>query len=56
MGNISERSIKDIWKGEEYKALRKRIKINRKNIPVCNACSHAKTESFFWKKESIINK
>ena len=54
MGNIHERSIKDIWKGEEYKILRKKMKTDRKSIPVCNACSHAKTESFFWKKEYII--
>lgn len=56
MGNIHERSIKDIWKGEEYKILRKKIKAKRKNIAVCNSCSHAKTESVFWKKEYIINK
>lgn len=55
MGNIYEQSIKDIWKGKEYKKLREKIKKNRKNIPVCNSCSHAKTESCLWKTEHIIS-
>ena len=55
MGNVHEQSIKDIWKGEEYKKLRKQIKTDRKNIPVCNFCSHAKTESCLWKKEYILS-
>lgn len=55
MGNIHEQSIKDIWKGKEYKKLREKIKTNRKNITVCNSCSHAKTESCLWKTEDIIS-
>lgn len=55
MGNIHDASIKEIWKGDKYSTLRHRIKTDRKSIPTCNSCSHAKTESTDWKKEYMVD-
>jgi len=38
MGNAFEEKLKNIWKNKKYQTLRKRIRENRKSIPMCRAC------------------
>ncbi|MCF8328329.1 MAG: SPASM domain-containing protein, partial [Bacteroidales bacterium] len=39
MGNIRDRSFKDIWKDENYRSFRKQILTNRKGIDMCRNCT-----------------
>jgi len=39
LGNLNTNSLKEIWKSNEYKALRKQILKNRKSIAICNNCT-----------------
>ncbi|MFA5783113.1 MAG: radical SAM/SPASM domain-containing protein [Bacteroidales bacterium] len=39
LGNLNTSSLKEIWKSNEYKALRKQILRNRKSIAICNNCT-----------------
>jgi len=39
MGNIFEENLKDIWNNKKYRAFRKQILNNQKNIPICRLCS-----------------
>jgi radical SAM protein with 4Fe4S-binding SPASM domain len=39
MGNVFEKSFKEIWKSEKYKSLRAQIMNDRKSIPMCRTCS-----------------
>jgi len=38
MGNVFKKSLREIWKGEKYQSFRKRIKKNKKSIPMCRSC------------------
>ncbi len=38
MGNIRERSLKDIWKSEKYKTFRNTVLSKRTDIEMCNMC------------------
>ena len=38
MGNVFEESLRAIWKGARYEALRTQIARDRKSIPMCNGC------------------
>lgn len=38
MGDLREKSILDIWRGEEYMMLRKRMLSGRRGIPTCEYC------------------
>ena len=39
MGNISERSFRDIWQGESYQNFRKSLLKSRKTIDICQNCT-----------------
>ena len=39
LGNLKEKSFKEIWKNGEYKKFRKKILGGRKNIDICSNCS-----------------
>lgn len=39
MGSIFEKSLGEIWENRKYTDFRKRIKENRKDIPICTICS-----------------
>lgn len=39
MGDLKERSFKEIWKNGEYSGFRKKIMKGRKNIDICSNCS-----------------
>jgi radical SAM protein with 4Fe4S-binding SPASM domain len=38
MGNVFQESLRTIWKGTSYEALRVQIARDRTSIPMCNAC------------------
>jgi len=38
MGNVFQESLRTIWKGPRYEALRTQIARDRKSIPMCNGC------------------
>ena len=39
LGDLNTSPAKEIWKGNEYKSLRKQILRNRKSIAICNNCT-----------------
>ena len=39
LGDLNTSSLKEIWKGKEYKDFRKKVLINRKSIDICCNCS-----------------
>lgn len=43
LGNIKNQSIKDIWNGKEYQALRRRILEDINSIPMCQRCPDKNT-------------
>jgi radical SAM protein with 4Fe4S-binding SPASM domain len=52
LGNVFEEKLKDIWKGEKYRAFRERIKKDRKKIEICNICPEDRID-FLSEKKSI---
>ncbi|MEM3503762.1 MAG: radical SAM protein [Nitrososphaeria archaeon] len=38
MGNVFEKSFKEIWNGKKYSALRQTLKQNKVPLPCCNCC------------------
>ena len=50
MGNVFQESLQNIWKSGKYQAFRKQIRLNRKNISICNICSEGVAVS---KRQSI---
>jgi len=38
MGDLNEMTLKDVWYGNKYRELRKKIKIGRKNLQHCKNC------------------
>jgi len=38
MGNVFQESLRTIWKGTRYEALRIQVARDRKSIPMCNGC------------------
>jgi len=43
MGNVFKENLREIWKKEGYQSLRKKIKADRKMVPVCNTCSQGRS-------------
>jgi len=42
MGNVFEERIKTIWKNDKYQEIRKRLRQDRKSIPLCSKCSESR--------------
>lgn len=42
MGNVFEENLETIWKNDKYQSFRRRIREDRKSIPLCNICSEGR--------------
>jgi radical SAM protein with 4Fe4S-binding SPASM domain len=38
MGNISEMSFREIWRGEKYESFREKVMRDRKLVDICSTC------------------
>jgi radical SAM protein with 4Fe4S-binding SPASM domain len=39
LGDLKNKSFKEIWHNEQYKNFRKQLSVSRKNIDICANCS-----------------
>lgn len=46
MGNVFEQSLADIWAGEKYMELRRRVRNNKKSVPMCNMCLAGRSDLY----------
>lgn len=51
LGNVFEESLADIWAGEKYMALRRRVRGDKKNVPMCNMCLAGRAELYVRRGE-----
>jgi len=46
MGNVFEESLRAIWRNDKYQELRRKIRMGRKSIPMCNICPEGRYSIF----------
>jgi len=51
LGDVSEQSLKDIWYGETYSQIRKKIRQGRDELELCNYCDSYANTAMLHKKD-----